>query len=329
MSPAGRSGQTTWTVDRIAPAVRPTLVFVGVTTGASSIRTVFPAWAEALGLGDAELVGIDVPLHAPAADHRRVVEAIRDDPLVLGALVTTHKLDLFRAAADLFDEVDTLAALLHEVSSISKRDGRLRAHAKDPLTAGLAIDALVPAGWFERTGADAVVFGAGGAAVAIDWHLGRPERGADAPRRVVVTDLVAERLAHLREIHDASGSATDLVTVFVEDAAAADEVLAEAPEGSLVVNATGLGKDGPGSPVSGAARFPRRGVAWELNYRGDLVFLESALAQRDAAALTVADGWRYFVHGWTSVIAEVFDVDIPISGPAFDHLSDIAAGARR
>lgn len=33
------------------PAQRPTLYFIGVTTGRSSIRTVFPRWAHALGLG--------------------------------------------------------------------------------------------------------------------------------------------------------------------------------------------------------------------------------------------------------------------------------------
>ncbi|KEP73786.1 hypothetical protein HR12_37330 [Microbacterium sp. SUBG005] len=50
--------------------------------------------------------------------------------------------------------------------------------------------------------------------------------------------------------------------------------------------------------------FPQNGVAWDLNYRGDLVFLDQARAQADARALQVEDGWTYFVHGWTQVIAE-------------------------
>ena len=40
------------------PAKRPTMYFVGVTTGQSSIMKVFPVWAKALGL-DAEIKGID------------------------------------------------------------------------------------------------------------------------------------------------------------------------------------------------------------------------------------------------------------------------------
>jgi hypothetical protein len=38
----------------------------------------------------------------------------------------------------------------------------------------------------------------------------------------------------------------------------------------------------------------------------------------------VENGWTYFIHGWTQVIAEVFHVDIATRGPAFDALSDIA-----
>ena len=48
----------------------------------------------------------------------------------------------------------------------------------------------------------------------------------------------------------------------------------------MVVNATGLGKDSPGSPISDAATFPNGGIAWDFNYRGELLFLEQALSQK-------------------------------------------------
>lgn len=67
------------------PAKRPTMYFVGVTTGQSSIMKMFPIWAKELGL-DAEIKGIDLPIHAPAEDYRAVVQFFRDDPLSLGAL---------------------------------------------------------------------------------------------------------------------------------------------------------------------------------------------------------------------------------------------------
>jgi hypothetical protein len=55
------------------------------------------------------------------------------------------------------------------------------------------------------------------------------------------------------------------------------------------------------------------------------VFLKQARAARLRASLTVVDGWVYFIHGWTRVIAEVFD--IPTSGAIFDRLSRIALDA--
>ena len=61
-------------------------------------------------------------------------------------------------------------------------------------------------------------------------------------------------------------------------------MLAARPPHSLVVNASGLGKDRPGSPLPDGAPFPRHGVAWELNYRGERLF-RPALANRLVAAL--------------------------------------------
>jgi shikimate 5-dehydrogenase len=103
-----------------------------------------------------------------------------------------------------------------------------------------------------------------------------------------------------------------------------DAILNRLKPGSLVVNATGLGKDSPGSPVTQAGQFPERGIVWELNYRGDLVFLDQAHAQEAERNLQIEDGWTYFIHGWTRVIAEVFHINIPVSGPRLDHLSELA-----
>lgn len=312
---------------RYHPARQPTLHFIGVTTGQSSIMRVFPAWAEHLGLGGAAISGIDLPLHAEPALYREAVAFIRDDPLSRGALVTTHKLDLYAAARDLFDEIDPLAKLTGETSCLSKRDGRLTAHAKDPISSGLAIDGFLAPDHFAATGGEALLIGAGGAAIAIAWHLmaGR----ADRPARIVVTDRDAHRLDEIRRIRVEIGGAVPAETVLAADAAANDRALAGLPPHSLVVNATGLGKDRPGSPLTDAARFPEKAVAWELNYRGDLLFLAQARAQAEARGLTLEDGWTYFIHGWTQVIAEVFGVAIPPHGPGLDAISAIARRAAK
>ena len=314
------------TVRLPAPATVPTLYFIGVTTGQSSIQTVFPRWAEALGLGEVRLQGIDLAPHAPRDDYRRVVDFIAGDPLSAGALVTTHKIDLYDAASDLFDEVDPLALLMGETSCLSKRDGRLVCHAKDPISAGLAIDAILPDGYWEQTGAEVSLMGAGGSSIAISWYLTRPERGADRPARIVVSNGSPQRLETIRRVHDEIGTDVPVETVHSPTPDGNDAILAALAPGSFVVNATGLGKDAPGSPLTDQAHFPADAVAWDLNYRGDLVFLDQA---REAGHVRVEDGWVYFLHGWTQVIAEVFDLDVPTSGPEFDALGEIAARSRR
>jgi shikimate 5-dehydrogenase len=309
-----------------APAQVPTMYFIGVTTRRSSIRTVFPRWAAELGLKDAVLVGIDLPLHAPRADYRRVADFVKRDSFSLGALVTTHKLDLFEASEDLFDEVDPLARLMKEVSSLSKRDGRLVVHAKDPISSGLAIKAFLRPGHLRDTGAEAFLIGAGGSAIAISWCLTHPDRGDDRPARIVVSNRSPRRLEHFRDVYGQFGTDVPVEYVHTPDPEQNDAVLARLRPGSLVVNATGLGKDAPGSPLTDTADWPPGAVAWDLNYRGDLVFLDQA---RAAGHVQVEDGWIYFLHGWTQVIAEVFDVRIPTSGPRFEALGRIAAEARR
>src|SRR2546430_13200944 len=101
----------------------PTMYFIGVTTGQSSIMRLFPLWAEVLGLKRAQLIGVDLPLHAAPEQYRQVVAQIKNDPFSLGALVTTHKIDLLQATSDMFDSLDRYAQLCQEVSCIVKRDG--------------------------------------------------------------------------------------------------------------------------------------------------------------------------------------------------------------
>lgn len=309
------------------PAARRTMYFIGVTTGSSSIMKVFPAWAEHLGL-DAVIKGIDFPPDDAPASYVEAVGFIKGDPLSLGALVTTHKMNLLKAARGLFDELDPYARTLGEVSSISKRGGRMVGHAKDPISAGAALEAIVDDCYWKRTGGHLCLLGSGGSSLALSLYLhNKARQGGDAPARVIVTARREASLAEMRHVHAGIAFALPIeyrLTPAPEDA---DEVVASLPARSMVVNATGLGKDRPGSPITGDAVLPEDGIAWEFNYRGNLVFLDQVRAQQPRRRLKVEDGWVYFIHGWTRVIAEVFDVDIPMSGPAFDRLSQIAIKA--
>ena len=317
------------TADRpYAAAAQPKMYFIGVTTGKSSIMSVFPRWAEYLGLTNAVIRGIDCKWHDAPEVYRRVVDHIKNDPLSLGALVTTHKIDLLTACRDFFDELDSYAQLLGEVSGISKSDGKLIGHAKDPISSGLALEAFLPPGHWQRTGGEVLVLGAGGSSIALTCYLMDARHGENRPSRIVVTNRSLPRLEEMRHIHRKLAASVPVEYVHTPRPEDNDALLGSMKPHSLVANATGLGKDAPGSPITDAARFPEDGFAWDFNYRGNLVFLDQARAQQPCRRLTVEDGWIYFIHGWTRVIAEVFCQDIPTSGPVLDELSRIAAAAR-
>lgn len=309
----------------LSPAKKPTFYFIGVTTAKSSIMTVFPRWAEYLGLGDVAIQGIDLVPHDTVENYRRVVEFLKNDPLSLGALVTTHKLDLFAACRDMFDVIDPHAILMSETSCLSKRNGKFVCHAKDPISSGLTLDGFLPADHFAKTGAEVLSMGAGGSTIALTWHLMQPSRGANRPSRIIVTNRSQSRLDHIRDIHHQMGCDVPVDYVLAPEAADNDRVASNLRPGSVVINATGLGKDAPGSPLTGDCAFPQDGIVWELNYRGDLLFMDQARSQQDLRNLQIEDGWAYFIHGWTQVIAEVFDIAIPTSGPRFEEISRIAA----
>ena len=292
----------------VQPATKPTIYFIGVTTGKSSIMRVFPKWAEVLGL-DAVIKGIDFKPHSPGEDYREAVEFIKNDPLSLGALVTTHKIDLYNACRDLFEYLDPFAQKLGEISCISKKDGKLCGHAKDPISSGLALEHFVPENYWKDHGGEVFLMGAGGAALAMSLYFGQKKGGEDIPKKIIISNRSLPRLESARKILDNLNPAICFEYLHTPDPGDNDRILASLKPYSLVVNATGLGKDAPGSPLTDACAFPDNSRVWEINYRGELIFMDQAKAQADAKHLYIEDGWIYFIHGWTQVVGEVFHIE--------------------
>jgi shikimate dehydrogenase len=168
----------------------PTFYFIGVTTGKSSIMKVFPLWMKVLGREDVVMEGVDCKIHDEPEVYRKAVAQIKYDPQSLGALVTTHKIDLLTAARDMFDYLDPYALITDEVSSISKLDGRLEGHAKDPLTSGASLDAIIEKGYFAKTHGDVLSFGAGGSAIATLLHLINKKDKGDRPKKSNISKIL-------------------------------------------------------------------------------------------------------------------------------------------
>jgi shikimate dehydrogenase len=304
----------------------PTFTFIGVTTKKSSIMKVFPLWMKVLGREEVVIDGLDLKIHDTREAYRAAVEQIKYDPNSIGALVTTHKVDLFHAAEDLFDYADPFAQITGEVSSISKLEGRLEVHAKDPITAGLSLDAIIGDGYFGRTGGQVLIFGAGGSSAATLLHLMMKKEKADRPQKVVIVNRSPGRLESIRSMVEKIGTDIQVEYIHNPDPLLNDAIMAGLPEASIVINATGMGKDTPGSPITWAGQFPRRAIAWEFNYRGELDFMHQALAQVGGRQVQVEDGWLYFVHGWTQVVVQVLHVDL--TPELFGRLEAAAASVR-
>ncbi len=310
----------------IVTKTQPTFYFVGVTTGKSSINQVFPLWMDVMGRPDVVLEGIDHPIHDDPEAYRATVAQIKQDPNSLGALVTTHKLDLFAAAEEMFDTFDPYAQVTRELSCISKRDGRLEGHAKDPITAGLSLDHIIGQGYFANTGGHVLCLGAGGSGLATLLHLiNKPDKG-DRPAKFSAVNRSPDRLEHMRHMVGKYNTDIEVEYIVNSDPRQNDALMAALPEGSIVINATGMGKDTPGSPISDDGRFPQNGIAWEFNYRGELDFMHQALRQVDTRHLRVEDGWVYFVHGWSQVVGQVLGIEI--TPELFQRLAETAATTR-
>ena len=182
------------------PATKPTLYFIGVTTSKSSIMNLFPKWAKYLRLGDCEIKGVDFMPHDETTKYRDCVEFIKKDPLSKGALVTTHKIDIFLSCADQFDYLDEHSTTMGEISCISKDGKKLLGHAKDPISSDLALNQLLPKNFWKEKGGEVMCLGAGGAAISILHNLIRQKQNGNHPSKIFVTDIRKSRLESIQKI---------------------------------------------------------------------------------------------------------------------------------
>ncbi len=287
-----------------------------------SIMKLFPLWMEALGYSDIKIYPCDLKIHDEPANYRQAVAQIKYDESCYGALVTTHKMDLYSAAKDMFDYFDPYALLLDEISCISKNNGRLEGHAKDPLSSGASHDHFIEKDYYKKTGADVLIFGAGGSSIATILHLINKKDKDDRPEKIIVINRSQPRLDHLYQVLKKVKTDMKIELICNSDPKQNDKVMESLPKYSLVINATGMGKDTPGSPITDAGLFPENGWAWEFNYRGELDFMHQAERQKKSRGLKVEDGWIYFIHGWTQVIFQVLHIEM--TNEIFDNLEKIA-----
>jgi shikimate 5-dehydrogenase len=308
------------------------LYFIGVTTAQSAINLILPAWSQALNL-ELHLVGIDLPIDASPQQYVDAVNTIKNDPHALGSDVTTHKTKLYEYAKHLFDEFDAMTQLTGEIVAITKKDGRLGGSAApECASTTLTMKAMLGDAYWDKQDGALLCLGAGGAARAItlsllcDFETDAPlaNKRRSKPKKMIVVDIDERQLRSMDAfLHDFCNG-TPVEYICQSDPMLNDRILTALPPGSLIVNATGMGKDRPGSPLTDRASFPAKSVVWELNYRGERKFLQQAQAQAKERQLRVHDGWLCFLNGWTQVLQKLLQPRFSLSESQFQRLAAIA-----
>ncbi|RDE10061.1 shikimate dehydrogenase family protein [Pelagibacterium lacus] len=160
-----------------------------------------------------------VPLHVPAADLATVWQGLKAMPNLIGFGVTLpHK----QAALALCDSIDPLAARVGAVNLVRReRDGSFRGYQFD----GVGFVGGLRAKNIPLEGRDAVMVGAGGAAMAIAFAL----LEAGIARLTIANRTPSKAEALVQAINSAAG----------RNFAVAGPVVPE--RGALVINATALG----------------------------------------------------------------------------------------
>ena len=226
------------------------------------------------------------------------------DPLVVGGLVTSHKSALYSGAREEFDLLEPVTGLLSEIGVVFKRGGELCGGVSDIKSGGLALDRVISASAWPNGDRVAVVLGAGGAGLAAVWNLAIRRIGD--PQRVVLVEEDDERRAQARQLLGSWPSGVP-VHLVAPDNSVSETI--RAGKGPLIVNATGMGKDRPGSPYPDDFEFPLGSTYWDFNYRGEQQLLKVAIAQSGIRRLSVFDGFDYFASGWSAVMTRVAGVE--------------------
>ncbi len=277
---------------------RRRFVFVGVSTRSSAVVPLFGPWCEVLGV-NWELDHLNIEIGAGPAAFENLTRHMRSAD-VIGSLVTSHKTSVFSASGHDFDLLEPMTAQLSEIGVIFKRDGELCGGVSDVRSGGHILrEILSVRQWIEGDGS-AIVMGGGGAGLAAAWNLA--VQGIGGSRRVVLVEADPARLETVRNVTGSWPTRCPLSAVSSEKVGG---LLESAGRGCLVVNATGLGKDRPGSPLPAGILFPAESIIWEFNYRGSLDFWREANRQAAGSGLSVHDGFEYFASGWSVVMSRV------------------------
>lgn len=281
--------------------------FLGVSTQNSAIISLFPAWCEVLGVC-CSLRGVDLAIDSSPSSYTSLLEEMKKKSCV-GGLITTHKSNVFRYGETCFKQVSPVSEALHEVSVIYKRKNHseLFGDALDTVSIEPIINKLTETNSLWSKGdKNVVVFGGGGAGLALVYAL--CNKAISQPINITIIENNQKRIVFLKKM--LNNSILFPLNVEVLHSEQGEFSISHVGKKPLIVNATGMGKDLPGSPIKNFQNIPPESTIWDFNYRGELSFLKYASKYNIEKKLLIEDGWDYFLSGWVHVMCMVFNIEI-------------------
>jgi shikimate 5-dehydrogenase len=228
----------------------------------------------------------------------------------VGALVGGQRRALLQATREQFEDLTTEASLSGELSCIYKEEGQLVGHTTRPDAAGRALAQLLGPGYWLRHGAQLLCLGAGGAALPLLTYFATRAPAGDRPQRLVLTSQDIEQLHMVEQLLQRLSVAGVSVQLFHTSPAGNDQLLAELPDHSVVVNATPAGPNAAQSPLTPAARFPQHGAAWDMSNTGDSPFLQLARTQANERPLRLQNAALFHKLAWQTGVGYVLGVEV-------------------
>src|SRR6185312_6514457 len=242
------------------------ILFLGISSRGSLIHKVVKDFVGPWGLHVA-ITCCDLPMSTDAKVYREVLLTLEQDAGISGAVVTAHKVALYRAAHDLLIEVSPQCRALEEIGALKRSNRGLIGHATDEAALRRSLTSILePSHGISR---DVLVLGCGGAGLALVSVLSETTFALQV-RSITVFEKKASRRAELHRLFAQNGC---LWKIRLLSSCDINSAIEQSAENALIVNATGLGKETGDCPV-GDIIFPRHSIAWDFNYRGPLPFLE-------------------------------------------------------
>lgn len=273
--------------------------FLGVSTKSSLVNKTFPIWMDVFSQ-KIDLETFDLQLRSGPEMYVSFIDGIQR-PCV-GSLITSHKTDIFETCSHLFNDISEDAVALREISAV-RRDqyGNLFGHNTDIAGSSRSLRRLTleNESWLSGN-RNIIILGAGGACLSLIKSI---RENIGCANKVLITEKRPDRLETVREIAERNA-----FEVGLKDASYVSDAINESGKNPLIINATGMGKDIPGSPIPNPDDVPGDATFWELNYRGELDLFRRLKAA--SKGIMVADGWDFFVDGWMNNILFVLNISL-------------------